>query len=153
MRREFRRGQLSRITVWAGEEGPLPLEEGSVGVEYRGRIGHPSSYGLLAGRLRASDASMVIDLQGVPDEVVVSPPISGDRLIAAQAEPEYESAIRRAGSDLGLQVTVMLAAEISSSQVVFLRLANVLHAILESRDIELTDDQFWRYWDSAARSA
>jgi hypothetical protein len=149
MKNEFVRGPLSRITVWSGQDGPIPLEGRSVGVEYRGRIGHPSSYGLLAGELLLDTAKTALDIR-TGKIGGVSPPLFGDRLIDGMSEPEYEMAIRKAAQQLGLSVTVALAAEISSSQVVFSRLAIVLRAVLDSPDLMMTAAQIWKCWDGVS---
>ncbi|WP_146231151.1 hypothetical protein [Micromonospora sicca] len=143
---EFKRGALSRITIWAGQDGPVPLDEGTVGVEYRGRIGHPSSYGLVAGRFSPDNAEVLVD-PGLNAELAASISVSGDRVIDGMSEPEYEAIIRKSARELGLCVVVVLAGEIGSSQVVFSRLARVLHMALISPDLMRNDDQVWKSWE------
>jgi hypothetical protein len=148
MANQFRRGPIARITIWAGEDSPVWLGDGGVCVEYRGRTGHPSSYGLLAGRPSSGYPAVLID-PVLKEQLMTSVSIVGDRLIDAMAEPEYEMVIRKSASEMGMCITTALAGEISSSQVLFSQLARVLSVTLKSPGRMPTDDVTWACWDGS----
>ncbi|MGK5737849.1 hypothetical protein [Micromonospora sp. URMC 103] len=146
MFREFRRRELSSLTAWTGCDGPIPAEVEVVGVEYRGRLGHPSSYGLLMAR--ATDSPGVqLDLD--PMRAVLSVP--SDEVTLGLTEPEYAEALHAAGRDLatGLVITAIGQGLYGSSVVVFTRLVAVISLLLAT-GLESADEvDIWASWDSA----
>ncbi|MCM0673931.1 hypothetical protein NCC78_04310 [Micromonospora phytophila] len=146
MLREFRRRELSSLTAWTGGDGPMPAEVDVVGVEYRGRLGHPSSYGLLMAR--ATDSPGVrLDLNLMP--VALSVPC--DEVTLGPTEPEYAEALHAAGRDLatGLVITAVGEGLYGSSVVVFTRLVAVI-SLLMATGLESADEvDIWAHWDSA----
>jgi len=150
MKSEFRRGPLTRITIWSGADGPLALSSGSVGIEYRGRLGHPSSYGLLAGRLRQGETISVFDVPaGAAGQV--SPPVKGEDVVVGIVDAEYAAAVNSAcvRRGIGLDITAVAAGEISSSRIVFSKLATLLCVVLSRRTLDLEDNELWQVWESA----
>ena len=150
MKNEVRRGALARLTIWTGIDGPLPLTSGSVGLEYRGRLGHPSSYGLLAAALRAGEKGTEF-AQFVDGADQVSPPLNGEEVVVGTLSPEYADAVNsvclRRG--IGLSVRASAAGEISSSNVVFSKLATVLCELLKRESVDLQGSELWQMWESA----
>ncbi|MFG1780480.1 hypothetical protein ACGFIG_29120 [Micromonospora sp. NPDC049048] len=144
MRREFRRESCS-LTAWTGDAGPTPAEIDVVGVEYRGRLGHSSSYGLLMARVSDSpgvqfDLHPPVALSVPCDEVRVGPP-----------EPEYAEALHAAGRNLatGLVVTAVGEGLYGSSVVVFTRLVAVISLLLATGVESAGEVDVWASWDSA----
>jgi hypothetical protein len=131
-------------------DGPLPLSSGSVGLEYRGRLGHPSSYGLLAATLRAGEKGTEF-VQPVDGADQVSPPLNGEEVVVGTLDPEYVDAVNsvciRRG--IGLSVRASAAGEISSSSVVFSKLATVLCELLKRQSLDVQDGELWQMWESA----
>jgi hypothetical protein len=126
------------------------LASGDVGVEYRGRLGHPSSYGLLAGVLGAGAggaefARLAAGASQLP------PPLNGEDVIVGTLEPEYAEAVNAVclQHSVSLSIGASAAGEISSSSVVFSKLAAVLCALLKCECIDLGGDELWQIWDSA----
>ncbi|SIN13308.1 hypothetical protein [Micromonospora cremea] len=146
MLREFRRREFSCLTGWTGCDGPMPAEAGVVGVEYRGRLGHPSSYGLLMAR--ATDSPGVqLDLNPMPVTLLVP----CDEVTLGLTEPEYAEALHAAGRDLarGLVITAIGEGLHGSSIVVFTRLVAVISLLLAT-GLESADEvAIWASWDSA----
>ncbi|NES25970.1 hypothetical protein GCE86_26065 [Micromonospora terminaliae] len=146
MLREFRRREFSSLIAWTGSDGPMPAEVGVVGVEYRGRLGHPSSYGLLMAR--ATDSPGVqLDLHPMP--VALSVPC--DEVTLGSTEPEYAEALRAAGRGLarGLVVTGIGEGLYGSSVVVFTRLVAVISLLLAMGLASADEVDVWASWDSA----
>jgi hypothetical protein len=144
--REFRRQEYSSLTVWTGSDGPVPGEIDVVGVEYRGRLGHPSSYGLLMARAPDS-LGVQLDLNPMP--VALSVPC--DEVTLGLTEPECAEALHAAGRDLarGLVITAVGEGLYGSSVVVFTRLVAVISLLLAT-GLESADEvDIWAIWDSA----
>ncbi|MEU4477833.1 hypothetical protein AB0F68_07175 [Micromonospora sp. NPDC023966] len=146
MRRDLVRRQLARLVVWTGNDGPVPAAAGVVGVEYRGRLGHPSSYGLLMARA-ADSPGVQIDLS--PASVTLSVPC--DEVTLGLTEPEYRAALYAAGHDLrvGLVITSAVEGKLGSSIVVFTRLAAILSVLLAVGAESVDATKVWATWDEA----
>jgi hypothetical protein len=125
------------------------LSNGSVGIEYRGRLGHPSSYGLLAGKLRPGESTA--DFETSTDAAgQVSPPVKGEDVVVGIVDPDYAAAVNFICMQrgIGLDVTAAAAGEISSSRVVFAKLATLLCIMLSRTTLDLDDNELWQVWDS-----
>jgi len=144
---ESKRGSVTRITMWSGQDGAVPLESDLVGVEFRGRLGHPSSFGLLIGKSSPQEPGVLIDSK-LSDELLKVVSVAGDRAFDGVSEPEYCATIRASAQKLGLCIVAAVAGEISSSRIVFSRLSVVLSAALSSPSLMLSDDQVWSFWDA-----
>lgn len=149
MRRELARNQLSRLVAWTGDDGPVPAAAGVVGVEFRGRLGHPSSYGLLMAH--ATDSRGVqFDIRSAP--VALSVPC--DEVALGLTEPEYRAALSAAGLALGsgLVITGVGEGQAGSSVVVFTRLVAVLSVLLAVGSESVDDAELWATWDEPWRA-
>lgn len=135
--------------MWTDDDGPLPLPAGAVGVEYRGRLGHPSSYGLLAARLTpaAPEPLVVVDPQ-LGHQLTAVPRVPGEQ-VTLGLSLEYRDAITAIAERADVKLSVATAAEglVGSSIVVFTRLTAVLIAVLSTET--LSDEYVWREWDDA----
>ncbi|MFG3301011.1 hypothetical protein [Micromonospora chersina] len=145
MRKDFVRRQ-SRLVVWTGNDGPVPAAAGVVGLEYRGRLGHSSSYGLLMARV-ADSPGVQFDLR--PASVALSVPC--DEVTLGLTEPEYRAALYAAGHDLraGLVITGAAEGKFGSSIVVFTRLAAVLSVLLAVGAESVDATKAWATWEEA----
>ncbi|MEU4481953.1 hypothetical protein AB0F68_28390 [Micromonospora sp. NPDC023966] len=146
MLREFRRRKFSSLTAWTGGDGPIPAEVDVVGVEYWGRLGHPSSYGLLMARATGSPG-VQLDLNPMP----VARSVPSDEVTFGLTEPEYAEALHAAGRFLarGLVITAVGEGLYGSSVVVFTRLVAVISLLLAT-GLESADEvDVWAHWDSA----
>jgi len=122
----------------------------SVRVEWAGRIGHPSSYGMLGGtrspisrvRVFPSDAKFRDALAARADDVRWGLPA------------EYESVVVDALHDQLLTVSVSQAAHgtVGSSPHVFRALTNLLCRLL-AEGVPLEDSEIWRLRDRAWNQA
>ncbi|MEV0809810.1 hypothetical protein [Micromonospora sp. NPDC050200] len=146
MLREFARREFSRLTAWTGDDGPVPAEADVVGVEYRGRLGHPSSYGLLMARA-ADSPGVQIDLS--PMSVALS--VRGDEVTLGLTEPEYAGALHTAGRSLcrSLVITGVGEGLYGSSVVVFTRLVAVVSLLLAAGLMPVDEADLWATWDDA----
>ncbi|HEX4519553.1 MAG TPA: hypothetical protein VH063_08250 [Gaiellaceae bacterium] len=126
-----------RLRLWQGND-----DEG-IAVEWLGQAGHPSSYGLLGGRIPQgarlhgpqSLGPWSRSLAGTADEVEFGLP------------DEYSGAARE-GLGEGVELTVAAYARIGSSQQVFRRLAGCLTDLIPK--IPSDDEALWAAWDSQA---
>jgi hypothetical protein len=129
------------LRIWTGNDGPLPLPPECLGVEWAGRLGHPSSYALLGGSLApqtqsASDSRRVKDtLAGTLDTVHAGLPA------------EYREAVRSATEDR-LHITTAAHGEVGSSQVAFAHVATLLLGLLEN-GVPDSEEALWRLWDES----
>lgn len=134
------------LIAWTGDDGPVPAEVDVVDVEYRGRLGHASSYGLLMARA-ADSPGVQIDL--IPMPVALSVP--SDQVTLGLTEPEYAEALHAAGRDLATGLVIRGIGEglYGSSAVVFTRLVAVI-SLLVATGVESADDaDIWASWDNA----
>ncbi len=127
----------------------MPAPAGVVGLEYRGRLGHPSSYGLLMARA-AEAPGVQFDIRSTP--VVLSVPC--DEAVLGLTESEYRAALSAAGLALGggLVVTGVGEGRIGSSVVVFTRLVAVLSVLLAVGSEPVADAELWATWDEPWRA-
>lgn len=146
--RRLTRSATSKLVVWTGDDGPVPAETDAVGAEFRGRLGHPSSYGLLIAR-SADSPGVQIDLRPTS----LAPRVPCDEVTLGLTEPEYAEAIHAAGliPDKGLVVTGVCEGYIGSSVVVFTRLVAVVSLLLTTGPgpEALDDADLWTAWDEA----
>jgi hypothetical protein len=144
VRRLLKRQETSQLLIWTENDGPLPVSAGSVGVEFRGRLGHPSSYGLLAGR-RHSGPGVRIDLDTALPGAIFVP---CDRVRVGLSEDEYRVAIVGIDllDDVGVVVTAAADGEIGSSSWVFRRLASVLATLVVAAPDTVADECIWDTW-------
>lgn len=147
MLREFARRETSRLIAWTGADGPVPAEPDVIGVEYRGRLGHASSYGLLMARAAATPG-IRIDLTATP--VALSVPC--DEATFGLTEPEYAEALRAAGRGLarGLVITGIGEGLYGSSSLVFTRLVAVVSLLLATGLESVGEPDLWATWDNAS---
>jgi hypothetical protein len=131
-----------RLRVWDDARGPLGDGGEGVAVEWAGRVGHPSSYGLLGGREsggaqtdHVESIGYVSSLAGASDAVEFGLP------------DEYRDAVR---DEFGTRFEVVVAAHgrIGSSERVFRRLAATVRSLLAQP--ATSDADLWALWDSAA---
>jgi hypothetical protein len=116
-----------------------------VNVEWAGRVGHPSSYGLLGGtrarqpdlRIWTSTSPFKQSSAGSADQVFWGLPA------------EYEDTIERTLADQASAVSVGTAAHgmVGSSNLVFMGLTTLLCRLLGA-GIPINDDDVWRLLDS-----
>ncbi|MCX4745654.1 hypothetical protein OG455_08985 [Kitasatospora sp. NBC_01287] len=144
----LRRGGVEQLTVWTGEAGPVGLGPGSTGIEYRGRLGEPDSYGLLAasfGHPKAEPGARFDPMPSRPGEVL--PPVPGDRLRLGHLEPRWQRGIADVVTRgyATLRISAAVSGEIGSSLRVFRALAAVLSAL--SHAANRTEAQLWADWD------
>jgi hypothetical protein len=147
--RESARRLLSRLVVWTGDDGPVPAAAGVVGVEYRGALGHPSSYGLLMGRTADSRG-----VQFALDPMPASLSVPCDEVKLHLTAPENRAALYAAGLILGrgLVVTGVGEGQFGSSVVVFTRLIAVLSVLLAVGPESVDDAELWATWDEPWRA-
>lgn len=87
--------------MWTGDDGPVPAGADAVGAEYRGRLGHPSSYGLLIARSA--------DVPGIQMTSVAALRAPGDEVMLGLTEPEYAAALHSAGSVLSKGLVIRIS--------------------------------------------
>ncbi|MFC8847706.1 MULTISPECIES: hypothetical protein [unclassified Micromonospora] len=149
MHRAFVRSQYSQLIVWTGDDGPIRASADAVGVEYRGRLGHPSSYGLLVGRAaRGHEGTFSLDPK--PGTLMVA----GDHVTLGLTEPEYHGALGAASALLGGGLVISGAAEgrYGSSSVVFAKLAALLSVLLCAGPDVIDEARLWVTWDEPWRA-
>jgi hypothetical protein len=130
------------LRVWTGEGGPLSLPPGSLGVEWAGRLGHPSSYALLGGSLAPQP-------EAHHGSETLNKTLAGrhDRIHSGFVE-EYREAVE-AASQGRLHVTAAAHGEIGSSPAAFARVATLLCNLLEE-GVPNSDDALWQRWEASA---
>lgn len=149
VRRQLDERELSRLVIWTDSDGPVPAGPAEVGVEYRGLLGHHSSYGLLVGRIGGSSGA---EFALEPMYGSLSVPCEEVRL--GLTEREYYGALAAAGLLLGNGLVITRVAEglYGSSIVVFTRLVAVLSTVL-SADLETVDPVgIWATWHEPWRA-
>jgi hypothetical protein len=139
------------LRIWAScgvrRDSLLPL---NLTVEWAGRSGHPSSYGLLTGRLSARPSI------AAPDAGVAYP----DSLAGAADDvrwglpAEYRRAVAEAVAGLAepLRITDAAHGLAGSSPYVFRVLTGLLGRMLAT-GVPVDDDEIWRLHDASARAA
>ena len=139
------------LRIWAPcgvrRDSLLPL---NLTVEWAGRVGHPSSYGLLTGRLSArasigapgAGAAYPDSLASDADDVRWGLPV-GYRPAVAEAI---------AGLAQPLRITDAAHGLVGSSPHVFRVLTGLLSGLL-AVGVPIDDDDLWRLFDAAARDA
>jgi hypothetical protein len=99
-------------------------------VEFRRRLGHRSSYGLLAARPPRLKAEPAASFEPTPNEAgAIGPPVCGDQVVLSPADLSWAVAVQDTASRIGMLVT---AATCGSSAPVFRRLAIVPAALLDA---------------------
>jgi hypothetical protein len=119
-------------------------------VEWAGRVGHPSSYGLLTGR-RSARASIGVPAAGV---AYLDSLASGADDVRWGLPAEYRSAVVETVAGLAHPVRITDAAHglAGSSPHVFRTLTGLLSRLL-TVGVPDEDDELWRLHDAAARDA
>ena len=112
----------ARLRVWTPPDGPVAGIVEQLVIEYAGRVGHPSSYGLLGGSLSTSTHPVELRLDGEPFAATMAAREDAARF---GLPAEYSTAVASALSD-GVVVTVAAHGLASSSQLVFASLASAL---------------------------
>ena len=137
------------MLLWTGDDGPVTLGTGSVGAEYRGQLGHPSSYGLLGARRWHVRADPGVRFEARPSEWgEVVPTVPGEVVRLGLAGPVFLDAIRDVAHReyVGLTITAAAFGEVGTSPTVFARLATILARVGD--DLQRTaDQQLWQAWD------
>lgn len=130
------------LRIWTDVEGPVPLPPHCLGVEWAGRLGHPSSYALLAGSLLPQSSSRA-------GQTKVKNTLAG-RLDSVRTGllPEYREAVRSAAGDR-LRITAAAHGDVGSSRAVFSSLATLLLYLLES-GVPDSEEVLWQRWDEAS---
>jgi hypothetical protein len=143
------RSQHAQLVVWTGDDGPIPASVGAIGVEYRGRLGHPSSYGLLVGRV-AEGSGGTFSLDPTPGTLAVP----GEHATFGLTEPEYRGALGAASAVLGggLVFTGIVEGRYGSSTVVFAKLTAVLSVLLSVGAEVVEEARLWATWDEPWRA-
>ena len=151
MHRALARRELSRLSFWTSNDGPIPAQAGAIGVEYRGALGHPSSYGLLVGRV-ADGLEGMFNLDPMPGTFDVP----SEHVSLGLIESEYRGALGAAITLLGGGVVITGIAEgrYGSSSTVFARTAAVLCVLLNSSEpLEAIEEvRIWTTWDEPWRA-
>jgi hypothetical protein len=113
-------------------------------VEWVGRVGHPSSYGLLGGA-RAEASAVRVQSTGERFEDSLASTLDDVRW---GLEAEYQTAVLEVLSAQPQGVLVSKAAQgaLGSSQYVFTQLARFLCAVLET-GVPVEDSDVWRLRD------
>jgi len=142
LRRLTRTTPVERLTIWTEGDGPVDVGRDAIGIEWTGRLGHPSSYALLGGRLGAGSE--------VPNE--------GRRFRGSDARrldrvfiglpDEYRSAVDVVGEGQ-IGVTAAAHGDVGSSYNSFRDVAKFLLLLLEG-GVPAEDQHVWRLWDIAA---
>ncbi len=133
------------LAVWSGRAGPAGLLETSIGVEFRGRLGHPSSYGLIAGEWLSQATEKVAVYQ--PFTGLTVPVVPGEVVEAGVGE--YWPFIVDNCEMLGTSVTITAVVHgIGSSAWVFRRLTKLLVAVLTTPEA-LDDQALAQLWASS----
>ncbi|MDH6579039.1 hypothetical protein P3T29_004725 [Kitasatospora sp. MAP5-34] len=152
MQRVEQRGPHSQLTIWTGDDGPVGLGATSVGVEYRGLLGQPSSYGLLAASYLHPKGEPRATFNPLPSQPgAVIPPVEDDHLTLGHLQAEYQQAIAEvvAQTYTGLHITAAVSGEAGSSVMVFRRLALLLTRLNTSDLTRPSTEELWRVWDNA----
>lgn len=125
------------------------LQAESATIEWVGRVGHPSSYGLIGGAL--AETSGIALNEGRRSRFRGSLAGSLDKVYWG-LEDEYRAAIEAALAEGGQPVLVSRAAhgEVGSSAYVFAALTRFLCHVLAS-DLSTSDEEVWRIFDSCWR--
>ncbi len=115
-------------------------------IEWAGRVGHPSSYGLLGGRRTSGDAQVAVTYDGTPTYKGSLAGRSDKVLWALPAE--YERAVINVLRQQPVPVVVTDAAhgEVGSSEYVFHTLAAMLGHVMAA-GVPADDDDVWLLLD------
>jgi hypothetical protein len=131
-----------RLRLWNCADGPAGEDADGLTVEYAGRVGHPSSYGLLGGR-RSTVASLHPLASGRYESS-----LAGDSDDVEFGLPnEYKPAVA-AGLHRRVEIVIAAHGRVGSSESVFRRLAATLSDLLDSDDVP-TEADLWASWDSS----
>jgi hypothetical protein len=135
-----------RVDLGPNEPGLLP---DSATVEWAGRVGHPSSYGLIAGALAETTGVVAGELP--PTRFRDSLAGRSDKVLWG-LEDEYRIAIEAALAEEVRSVLVSRVAhgEVGSSAYVFAALTRFLCRVLVA-DLPTSDEDVWRLFDSCWR--
>lgn len=144
--RLFERGRPPghwRLHVWSAPDGPRIDCRDDLVLEFAGRIGHPSSYGLLGGHGVPGQTTYELRVAGRP--FVESMAARGDD-VEFGLPSEYRRAISGSVAT-GLVVTVAAHGRVSSSQLVFRWLALTLRDWLR-HGVPEQPEPAWERFDS-----
>ena len=148
----IRIGDRSRLTVWDEGADPLGIPPGTTGVEFRGKLGHPSSYGLLAGRPVAPGAPASIALLTPPPDEHLEVPIDD---VPLGLPDEYRPAVLAAAENrrFPIEITHAVHGVYGSSWAVFYALPWLLIDVLRAPPTSSSEDELWQRWFEARPSA
>ena len=134
VREALRRGE--RLRVWKNADGPAGAALGGVAIEWVEQAGHPSSYGLLGGRLSAvvhvapsEEGPFELNLAGSGDDIQFGLP------------DEYRHAVTT-GLHSPIEIVVAAHGRVGSSDLVFRRLVARLSELL-ARGVPESDVDLW----------
>ena len=145
-----RRGRLRIYGHGELLPGEAIAPESRIVVEWAGRIGHASSYGLLGATEtnHLTDTAIELDHEGTNFHASLAG--ATDQVVFGLLD-EYRAAIRAASSVFTFPMTVRIAAHaaIGSSAIVFERLTDLLAPLVYATDAERTDDLVRLWWERA----
>jgi hypothetical protein len=159
IRRIARSAPHGHLRVWLGGDWPsepIPSAPG-ICVEFAGRLGHPTSYGLLGGIWLPQDSGAAVRFALHPDGQAFEDSLAGpyDKVLFGLPE-EYRSAVgkgvRRLGVGRVLSVQCAAHGQVGSSPQMFAWLAGSLFVLAENAYVaELSDVDLWREFDEGRK--
>ena len=133
------------MRIWTPPDAPAgSVAAAPVAVEWGGRIGHPSSYGLLGGQLIDGQTQILVPEDGGPFHGALA--AWSERVVFGLAA-EYRSAIT-SEAPVGLALTVAAHGDMSSSRMVFRWLTCFLVDLLET-GVPENSENTWLRFDAA----
>jgi hypothetical protein len=130
------------MRVWMNADGPLGNVDGGIAIEWAGRRGHPSSYGLLGG------SNALVTSLDVPELGTFQESLAGGLDEVQFGLPaEFRTAVS-AGLRSPVALAVAAHGSLGSSARVFGQLAAMLSALLVAPTPPTQADALWALWRS-----
>jgi hypothetical protein len=108
-------GRGGRLRVWTWPDAPIPEADATICVEWMGRLGHPTSYAMVGGKLAGNEDDHDACAHAGPWPKAL--PGRHERITFGLPE-EYHAAVRDAAGP-ELLVTIAASGPVSSSEVAF----------------------------------